>query len=157
VILVVVFCALGLRNSAMHASALSDAPPRASDVKALRQVGVPADSMVLTNAWTQGYIPQVMGARGLLDGRAPFTYPRVLERANHLLRKARYFFQHPCRNIDFLHKHDVSYVVVVQRDTHALSTSNLVAKHVDPTTLDACPELTRVAATPHLTVFRVDR
>ena len=62
--------------------------PQASDVTALRASGLP-DSVVLTNAWTEGYVPQVMGARGLLDGRAPYTYPRVLVRANHLLRKAR--------------------------------------------------------------------
>jgi hypothetical protein len=157
VILVAAFCALGLRNSALHAEALSHAPPRKSDVSALRDVGVPAGSTVLTNAWTQGYIPQVMGARGLLDGRAPFTYPRVLKRANHLLRKARDFYQHPCRTIGFLDKHDVSYVIVVRRDSHALSSSNLVAKHVDASNLDACPELTRVTTTPNLTVFRVDR
>jgi len=157
VTLVAVFCAVGLQKTARHEAGLGHARPLASDVTSLRELGVPADSVVLTNAWTQAYVPQVMGAKGLLDGRAPYTYPRVLVRANHLLRKARHFYQHPCRDIDFLDSHDVSYVVVARRGTYALGARNLIAKHVEPKTLDACAELTQVMSTPHLTVFKVDR
>jgi hypothetical protein len=156
VTVVAVSCALGLVYSAQHEAGLETIRPLASDVTSLRSLGVPADSVVLTNAWTEAYVPQVMGARGLLDGRAPYTYPRVLVRANRLLREAHTYFQHPCRHIDFLDRNHVSYVVVTQRGTYALGTRNLVAKRVSRTRLDDCSALTRVKSTRRLAVYRVE-
>jgi hypothetical protein len=154
---VVLSCGLGLLHGVQTEESLRVQRPSPADVSSLRSFDVPRRSVVLTNAYTEGYVAEVMGASGLLEGRAPYTYPRVLTRANRLLREARDFFQHPCRNIDFLDRNNVAYVVVTPKGTYALSTRNLVAKHVDPSTLDACPELIRVVATSRLDVFRVER
>ena len=110
--LVVASCGLGTFHSARVETTLQHQRPQPSDVSALQGLGLSSGSVVLTNAYTEGYVPQVMGATGLLDGRAPYTYPSVLTRANRLLREAKTFYQRPCHNVDFLEENNVSYVVV---------------------------------------------
>ena len=153
--LVVASCGLGVFFSARAVPSLQHHRPLPSDVSALRHLGVPHDSVVLTNAYTEGYIPQVMQAHGLVDGRAPYTYPRVLARANGLLRDAQSFYRQPCRRIVFLYHHHVSYIVVAHRGSYALGTSNLFSPGVATWRLDQCAGLTRVLATPRLLVYRI--
>jgi hypothetical protein len=155
--LVVLSCGTGVFYSARAEQAVRYQRPLPSDVSALRGLELPADSVVLTNAYTEGYVAQVMGATGLLDGRAPYTYPTVLTRASGLLREAKTFYRRPCRDLGFLHENHVSYVVVTHRKSFALGTNNVFARAVGPQRLDACPELTAVLRSPRLLVYRVER
>ena len=83
-------------------------------MSALQRLGLSSDSVVLTNAYTEGYVAQVMGATGLLDGRAPYTYPTVLTRANRLLREAKTFYRAPVTTSTSWTENHVSYVVVAR-------------------------------------------
>jgi hypothetical protein len=61
----------------------------------LRNLHLPADALVLTNVYSEGYVPVVTGGRGVLDGRAPYTERGVLERVNGLLRSSITWFADP--------------------------------------------------------------
>jgi hypothetical protein len=150
-------CVLGFLHSVHMEKLLQVQRPQSADVTSLRSLDVPSKSVVLTNAYTEGYVAEVMGATGLLEGRAPYTYPKVLERANRLLREARTFYRRPCRHLHFLDRNHVSYVVAAQPGSFALGTPNIFYRRVQQQRLEACPRLTRVLSTPHLLVFRVDR
>ena len=126
-------------------------------MRALERLDLPSDAVVLTNAYTEGYVAEVMGATGLLEGRAPYTDAMVLNRANRLLREAKTFYRRPCHNAEFLAENDVSYVVVAKRGSFALATPNVFARNVPPQRLGNCPGLTPVLTTSDLRVYKVDR
>jgi cytochrome bd-type quinol oxidase subunit 2 len=111
--------------------------------------------VVLANGYTEGFIPDVTPATGLLDGRAPYTFGDLLRRANQLLRGAEAFFEDPAAHGDYLAEHHVTWVVVGNPDTYALSTGNTwdVPRRLD--VLERCAGLKRVLDDPSLTVFRV--
>jgi len=114
-----------------------------------------SDDVVLANGYTEGFIPDVTGAQGLLDGRAPYTFDDQLHRANGLLRAAHAFFAHPHQRWDFLAKNDVSWVVVGQPGSWALGTGNIWTAPPTAADLSRCPGLARVVEDPTLSVFRV--
>jgi hypothetical protein len=122
------------------------------DVEALGRLGVTDGTVVLTNGYSEGVIVGVTGARGLLEGRAPFTFPDVLERANGLLRGAQEFYDRPRTTRDFLDAHGVDYIVVQQ----ARSITGPFRFRV-PTTarrLRKGPAFEEVLSTPRMVVFR---
>jgi hypothetical protein len=118
---------------------------------------IPAESsdVVLANGYTEGFIPTMTGAQGLLDGRAPYTFDRELTRANRLLRGAHAFYSSPARHWEYLARNDVSWVVVGDPDSHSLGTGNVWDTPRGPHALDRCAGLERVVARSGLTVFRV--
>jgi hypothetical protein len=118
---------------------------------------IPASSsdVILANGYTEGFIPDVTGANGLLDGRAPYTFGDELARANRLFRDAQAFFDDPAEHWSFLAHHHVTWVVVGDDHTHSLSTGNVWSTPPDLTGLRACAGLHQTAATSGLTVFRV--
>jgi hypothetical protein len=129
--------------------------PAPSDVQGLASLDIPPDAVILSNAYTEGYLAQVTGAQGLLEGRAPYTFPDVLTRANALLREAKAFYAAPRRNLDFLERNRVSYVLVSERRSFSVGTDNVFAPRARTGRLDASPALTRVLSTPGLVVYRV--
>jgi hypothetical protein len=126
-------------------------------MQALQDLNVPPDAVVLTNAYTEGFVQQVMGAEGLLEGRAPYTFPRALVRANALLREAAAFYEHPCENRRFLNENKVDYVLVSERHSYSLGTGNVFELRVRHQTLAACPALHLVLSEPGLKVYRLRR
>jgi hypothetical protein len=132
----------------------SQRPPQEA-VAALRDLRLPPRAVVLANAYTEGYIGQVTGAQGLLEGRAPYTFPRVLDRANALLRRAQSFYTAPAKHLDFLARHDVSYVVVANRRGYALASSNVFETPARASVLDRCPGFEPVLSDTRLRVYRV--
>jgi hypothetical protein len=66
---------------------------------------------VLTNGYSEGYVPAVFRAEGLLDGRAPYTDAPLLSRATKLLTSARDFYASPGQHRVFLDEEHVDYVV----------------------------------------------
>jgi hypothetical protein len=130
------------------------APTRAQ-LAVWRSLPVRHSDVVLANGYTEGFIPDVTGGQGLLDGRAPYTFGDQLARANRLFRQAQAFFTDPAGHWDFLAAHDVSWVVVGDADAHSLATGNVWETPESLHGLAACSGLRRVAATTGLTVFRV--
>jgi hypothetical protein len=112
-------------------------------------------TFVLANAYTESYFKQVAGADALLDGRAPYTFPPLLQRSNRLLREAQAFFLSPRRHADFLDRNHVSYVVVTGRRAQALGTSNVFRSGVDQRGIRTSPRLEQVARARTVQVYRV--
>lgn len=127
--------------------------PSSDTIEALSRLRLPANSVVLANGYTEGFIAQTLGGKGLLDGRAPYTFPDMLNRANSLLGEATAFFASPARHADFLRDHDVGYVLVARRRTWALGTSNIFpARRAD---LARLPALRPMVATSDFVLYRV--
>ena len=108
---------------------------------------------MLTNAYNEGYIEQATGAHGLVGGRAPFTFPTILDRALQVLDDAEHFYRAPRAHTAFLQQEGVDYVVVGRGS--ALGRAGF-AGAVNLTALDELPALTRIATTPDLVVYRVE-
>ena len=109
--------------------------------------------MVLANGYTEGFIPDLTGAQGLLDGRAPYTFDSQLHRANGLFRGAQAFFTDPAQHWGFLADNHVSWVVVGD-PTVSRSVPATCGAPVRPAGhWQRCPGLERVAGDDTLTVF----
>jgi hypothetical protein len=110
---------------------------------------------VLTNGYEEGFIPDVTPAIGLLDGRAPYTFGDLLHHANGLLRGAQEFYEDPQTNWGYLAQHHVTWVVVGDPDTYALSTGNTWYVPKTLTSLDRCKGLHKVLGGSSLVAYRV--
>jgi hypothetical protein len=152
---IAMLCGAGFATTSHLESIVAHQRPDRSVEKALTELEVSPNALVLTNAYTEGYVEQVMGAQGLLEGRAPYTFPDVLARANALLRESAAFYAHPVRKVEFLTDNRVSYVVASNRHSYSLGTGNVFEVPVRRPRLDACPRLVRVLTQPGLTVYRV--
>lgn len=91
---VVVVLAIGV-PAARWTMSLDVQEPAVATLGQLRNLRLPAGALVLTNVYSEGYVPVVVGARGVLDGRAPYTERGVLERVNGLLKTSISWFAHP--------------------------------------------------------------
>lgn len=114
-----------------------------------------SSDVVLANGYTEGFIPDVTPAEGLLDGRAPYTFESQLDRANALLRGAHAFFTHPAKHWDYLAAHHVTWVVVGQPGTYSLSTGNVWYAPRKLDGLESCHGLTKYYTSSALAIFRV--
>jgi hypothetical protein len=113
------------------------------------------DDVVLANGYTEGFIPDVTPAEGLLDGRAPYTFGGLLHHANGLFRGAEDFFAHPSQHWDYLARHHVTWIVVAKPGSYALSTYNVWSVPRHPEALARCSGLHKYVAAWGLTVYRV--
>ncbi|HET6560436.1 MAG TPA: DUF6541 family protein [Marmoricola sp.] len=125
-LVLVVAATIGWEGSSRVAAGAENQIPDRATVEALSDLPIPEDAMILANGYTEGYLSLLTGARVLLEGRAPYTFPELLERANHLLRDAADFYARPRRKIGFLKEHDVSYVLVAPRRSFSLGTSRIM-------------------------------
>jgi hypothetical protein len=147
VVLTVGGCLSGLSFAHTH----GNDHPTQRDVAVLGSLDIPSDSTVLTNGYNEGYIEQATGAHGLVGGRAPYTFPTILTRALQLLEDTQDFYGAPESHATFLQQEGVDYVVVGRGS--ALGRAGFT---VDVAALDELPELTRIARTPDLVVYRVE-
>jgi hypothetical protein len=152
---VLLLCAAGFAQSSRLENILAVQHPTRSAEEGLAGLKIPPDAVVLSNAYTEGYIGQVTGAQGLIEGRAPYTFPRVLRRANKLLREARAFYNAPAAHLGFLDKEHISYVLVSKDGSYSLASNNIFASRVKLSALDACPRLRVVRSLDGLKVYRV--
>jgi hypothetical protein len=129
--------------------------PSREELAVWRSLPLTSDDVVLANGYTEGFIPDVTRAQGLLDGRAPYTFDSQLHRADDLLRGAQAFYADPAAHWDFLAQNDVSWVVVGEPGSYSLATGNIWTTPPSLEALEACAGLERVAASPSLTAFRV--
>jgi hypothetical protein len=149
-----VFGAISLIGVARYDS--GQAPSR-DDLAVWRSLPLSTTDIVLANGYTEGFIPDVTAANGLLDGRAPYTFGDLLHRANGLFRGAQEFFADPAAHWDYVADNDVSWIVVADPDSHALGTGNVWET---PTSqglqaLEQCDGLDQVVQSDALTAFRV--
>jgi hypothetical protein len=127
--------------------------PEADRLAILRTLDRPAGSMVLANSYTEGFLRVVLGLRGVLEGRAPYTESRLLNHANASLGEARRFFAAPGtpgRRIPGR----PDYVLAVTD-----SDWNLGTPYVLPTDLAALherPDLVLERAGPGFRLYRVE-
>jgi hypothetical protein len=154
---ILILCAAGLEASSRLERNVERQRPDPSVQQALASLKMRPDSVVLANAYTEGYIERVTRAEGLLEGRAPYTYPRVLRRANALLREAAAFYENPAGGSAFLETNNVAYVLLSRSGSYSLGTGNTFDLGVRPSRLNASPRLVRVLSSRDLTVFRVVR
>lgn len=144
-----------LPSSTASADAVQPQRPDRDDLRALSGLGIPEGSVVLTNAYVEGFVERATPATGLLDGRAPYTYPDLLARADTLLRDAQDFFAHPHQARAFLDEHGVDYVAVATRGTWSLGTSNVFRSRTHVMALDRDRRLELLLDLPDLRVYRV--
>jgi hypothetical protein len=129
--------------------------PSRAELATWRSLPLTSDDTVLSNGYTEGFIPVVTGAQGLLDGRAPYTFADQLRRANDLFRGAQAFFDDPAAHWGFLADNDVTWVVVGSPDSHSLGTGNVWETPPDLAGLERCAGLEQVVETTTLAAFRV--
>jgi len=154
-VLLSMMCAGGLTGTVGVAAAREENRPTRDDLAVVRSLGIMPDDVVLANAYTEGFIPRATGSSGLLDGRAPYTFADLLQRATTLLRKARAFYAHPARHWAFLHDNGVTWVLVSSRRSYALGSENVFRVRGVSQALDRCPALELVHDQPELHAYRV--
>ena len=124
------------------------------DLAVWESLPVRQGDVVLTNGYTEGFVPDVTKGVGLLDGRAPYTFDSLLTRANGLLSGANAFFTDPAAHWDYLASNHVRWVVVGDPSTYALSTGNTWDVPDPLDALDQCDGLRKVTTSRRLTVYR---
>ena len=124
-----------------------EAPSR-DELAAWESLPLTSDDIVLSNGYTEGFIPDVTPANGPPDGRAPYTFGDLMTRANGSLRGAQDFFDDPSANWDYLADNDVTWIVVGKPDTYAISTANVWSTPVSPDVLAQCRGLELVVDDP---------
>ena len=111
--------------------------------------------VVLGERVHRGVHPDVTAAQGLLDGRAPYTFGGLIDRATRLLRGAQAFFGDPAANWDFLA--DEQRLVGRRRRpaTRGARHGNIWQTPTRSAGLEGCTGLERVVQQSAVTVFRV--
>jgi hypothetical protein len=130
----------------------ADQRPLAVTLGALRDLGLRPDDVVLTNVYSEGIVPVTTGAKGVLDGRAPYADAKLLGRSNALLARARTFMKSPtsgaplpCTGID--------YVLVATDGRWSLGSPFVFATDFDG--LRTRPDLEFVSEAPGFQLYRV--
>ncbi len=146
--------AVGVLGSVQVADRQEATRVQREDIEALRDLGLPPGAMVLTDGYSEGVIHGVTRAHGLLEGRAPYTFPEVLDRANTVLRGAAEFYERPRANRAFLDEYDVDYVVL-QRGRSITGPYRFRSQYT-LANLRAGAAFVEVVSTPRLVVFRYE-
>lgn len=118
------------------------------------RTSTPCDARFLINQRTEGTFTALTGRLALLEGMGAFLRTKQLPYVVELMLSAKRFFRAPLRHEEFLHRHDISFVVV------ALGFQELgYQAPIGPPNLrqlNAAPFLHRVFASRSLLVYQVD-
>ncbi len=102
-------------------SKIQSSVPPADTLGALRALDLPPKSLVLTNYYSEGFVPDLLDVPGALDGRAPYTERRTLARVNAMLRRSIQFFSTPAPyQIEDLPVQGLTHVLVATGGPYAL-------------------------------------
>lgn len=143
-------------SNAHVVSAVQPQAPGPESKRTLLSVKVPPGAVFLTNGYMEGYIQRFFHGTGLLEGRAPYTFPSVLTEANKLLAGAAAFYSHPRQHVEFLRQNHVDYVLLSRKGSYSLGTNNVFGPPDSRERLDRTPELVRVLSTRDLSMYRVE-
>ncbi len=128
----------------------------AETLRELRDLDLPDDALVLTNFYSEGFVPDVTGGRGVIDGRAPYTEGSTLEKVNAEVRRAVEFFSSPTEAPDPpLPVDGITHVLVSTGDGWALGSSVRWATNQEM--LDRRSDLHLVASSPVFRLYEVNR
>ncbi|MFZ4584521.1 MAG: hypothetical protein ACOYNI_04760 [Acidimicrobiia bacterium] len=144
--------ALALFAGRNEMSAVRNARPTAADQRALRELDIPSDAVVLTNAYTEGFVPASLTAAGLVDGRAPYTPRADLERANRIMADVRAYLINPELDRLDLRNAGVTHVLAADR-SWSLGTPYGFA--TDRAGLDRDPQLRKLTQREGYTLYEV--
>jgi hypothetical protein len=93
--LVLVLGAAAMVHARDYYRQLDHQQPTRDTLTSMRALKLGPKDLVLTNAYSEGYVGAVPGGKGVLDGRAPYSEPKTLKRANQLLEQSISFFADP--------------------------------------------------------------
>jgi hypothetical protein len=124
--------------------------PTRATLAALRDLRLSRDDRVLTNGYSEGFVGAVLDAQGVLDGRAPYSEPRTLNRANRLLDESVRFFANP--GFTPLPARGIDYVLVATTPA-ALGTPLVFQTNYEALALR--PDLRRVREGPGFRLYAV--
>ncbi|MGZ6995020.1 MAG: hypothetical protein ACXVIM_07385 [Acidimicrobiia bacterium] len=127
--------------------------PSRQDLGALRALGLKSHDLVLTNEYSEGFVSGVVGGRGVLDGRAPYSEPDTLARANDLLDESLRFFANPLTTPLPRVTDGIDYVLVATQ-TSALGTPYVFSTNYDM--LAQRPDLKLVREGPGFRLYKVE-
>lgn len=154
-VLLGLLCACGIVSMIPVSSYDNGLAPTRAQLAVWRSLPLTSHDVVLANGYTEGFIPDISPAQGLLDGRAPYTFDSQLHAANALLRGSAQFFHDPSKNWDFLARNHVTWVVVGEGGAYSLATANVWDTPTSLQALDACPGLRQVHNEDSMAVYRV--
>jgi hypothetical protein len=138
-------------------SAIDDERVRAASpqtLRVLRNLRLDPHALVLTNFYSEGFVPDIVGARGALDGRAPYTERDTLARANTQLRRSIEFFAQPPGTPGAqLPVPGLTHILIATGDGWALGAYVHFATEV--AMLDARPDLRLVTSNASFRLYQV--
>jgi len=155
-VLVATWVTLGVLALAVSASTIwgiREWQPTRAAVSSLRATELPRRSLVVTNAFSEGFVPSALGRPGITDGRGPYLEgERLLRRATRILDDAHRFFADPVAGWPALRDRGVTHVLV-GTDPWMFGTNQLFP--VDGAALSSIPDLELVDRGPGYVLFRV--
>jgi hypothetical protein len=155
VAVVAVLCACAFVSMVRVSRFANGQAPSRAELAVWRSLPLTGKDVVLANGYTEGFIPDVTPAVGLLDGRAPYTFEAQLHRADTLLRGAHAFYADPARHWSYLAQNHITWVVVGAPGAYSLATASVWDAPKSLRGLERCPGLRQFTKTASLTVFRV--
>ncbi len=139
------------------ASALESQRSRTASAETLRDLrglDLPEDALVLTNFYSEGFVPDLTGARGVIDGRAPYTEGPTLAKVNAEVRRAVEFFSSPSTAPDPpLPADGITHVLISTGTGWALGSSMRWVTNQEM--LDRRSDLHLVASSPAFRLYEV--
>jgi hypothetical protein len=126
--------------------------PSHAALAALRGLGLHENDLVLTNAYSEGFVGAVVNGDGVLDGRAPYSEPKTLGRANRLLADSIRYFADPIATPLPADAPGVDYVLIAT-EPQVFGTPYGFATNV--AALDQSPNLRLVREGPGFRLYAV--
>lgn len=127
-------------------------PDAYAELKAL-DASLPADAVLLTNAYTDGSVNGILHRLGLTNGRVPFqAVPEFRDETIELMERTRRFLVNPASEPNLLREYGVTHILLANR-TWALGGSALWP--ADGAALTAVPGITFVSKTDNFVLYDV--
>ena len=139
----------------MRSRARAIAPRRPRRCASCRALDLPDHSLVLTNFYSEGFVPDVLGARGAIDGRAPYTEGTTLRKVNAELRHSIAFFASPPGVDPPLPVDGLTHVLIATGTGWSLGAGTRWT--TDQEMLDHRPDLQLIASSPSYRLYAVSR
>jgi len=125
--------------------------PLPETLGALRDLGLDENDILLTNVYSEGVVPVMTGARGAIDGRAPYANSKLLARANTLLAGTRAYMAGPATGAP-LPCAGITHLLVA---TGGWALGSPFVFPTDFAGLETRPELELVSDSPGFRLYRV--
>jgi hypothetical protein len=112
-VIILILGAVILPSARVQAVPVSNDAPSIHVLEWIR-LYTPCGSRLLVDQRTKGVVKVMTGRVGVLEGMGPFLRPAMLQDVVGRLLEARAFFKSPARNLAFLQREGVDYVVTLR-------------------------------------------